>query len=1045
MKEVTKKLVALFAAFAMLMAFVPCAFADGETADTSQDVTEETGASEEETEAPTAEAGTDEYGEYVLHYTFDDDTDCGTVYGNTKVENGYAYFDGDTSSYIQMPDNIVAGENVVTFVINVRPEMGSANQFTYTIGSSDGNYLFYNTNKDGSASRFAITTVGWWSESGVEAAAVLEDEWMSVVVVMNEHEMTIYQNGEEIATATSDYLISALGETTANYLAKSQYSGDEAFKGYIADFVIYKEALTAEEIAAIAEDHSAEAAVINEYIAQNDLEDAADTISFDSLTVGQDIDLPATADYASVTWKSGNTDVIADDGTVTVPNETTDVVMTATVTDGVYTTTREFTFTVIANDEIAESDAATLTLVGNLQHLKEDLFLPEEGTLGSVITWETSDESVIEADGTIHQAEVDGGSKSAMLTATISSGEKSVTKSFEVTVEETDYAYLFAYFTGNSSTQERLFYGLSLDGYYFNTLNNGEAVLTESVGTGCIRDPYIFRGQDGYYYCLVTDMQSSLGWSSNYRITTWKSEDLITWTDETLIDCREIFGTESLTRAWAPQAIWDPEYYDEETGEYGAYMIYFAVKIDGEYNNQTQMWKMYTKDMKTIISEPEFFYASNGLYSSDIDADIIYRDGLYYMYVKDETSGGAGGIYVVTSEHAGGPYSERLNSLPRQNSSGSDVAIEGSCIYKLIGQDKYNLIYDAYNAGFFVMSETEDLASFTQLSQNKYGFDFTPRHGYVVTISKAETEALMEAYGVVIPEEQEPEEDAILHYSFEDNGVDSTGNFSVAELATSATYGEGISGQGLYLDGTSESYAIIDSDAVTGLYDYTITAWFKPEKTDTTQRIFDFGTGTSNYMFYTPYYDDNVQRYAMTVGSYTVESGISASEGVPVDEWSYVAITSEGDTIKLYYNGELIGEETGVELDPYEIASSMTCYLGKSQWSSDAMFQGTIDEFKIYNRALSEEEVKAEYLEYADFGYVVTEEESVVTVTLVSRRERESADVVIAEYNDEGIMTGLKHVTVDFTESDTATVSKSVTESYRIFVFDSMESLEPIS
>ncbi len=1011
-----KKLTAAVVALIMVMAFIPSGFAMA-----------------------------DEYGECILHYTFDEGTDCGEVH-NAKIEHGYAYFDGSADSYIKMPDNIAAGENVLTFVINVRPEMGAANQFTFTLGSADTNYIFLNTNK-GEVSRFGITTVGWWDESGVEAANVPEKEWRSIVIVLNEKQMTMYQNGEKAAEGESKFLASALGETNKNYLAKSQYPNDAPFKGYITDFAIYKEALSEEAIKSIAESHAAEAEIANEFAAKFDLEKEADKITFAETEITKDIELPSMAGNATVTWKSNNPNVISDEGIVTLPNEETAVTMTATVSDGTYSIERDFVFNVIAEGNIASLDAEALHLVGNLLHLKEDLYLPSEGRYKSTITWESSDESVISSDGTINQAPVGGGSKSATLTAYISYGGKVETKTFDVTVEETDYSYLFAYFTGNQAWQEKMYYGLSQDGYYFNTINGGNPVMEEKVGTGCLRDPFIFKGQDGAYYCLATDMKSSLGWSSNYRITSWRSEDLVTWTDETLFDCREIFKNENLTRAWAPQAIWDPEYYDEETGEYGAYMIYFAVKIDGMYNNQTQMWKMYTKDMKTLISEPEFFYASNGLYSSDIDSDIIYKDGLYYMYVKDETQGGLGGVHVVTSKHAGGPYSERITELPRQDTNGNTVAIEGSAIYKLIGQDKYNLVYDAYNSGFFVMSQTEDLVNFEQFPRNKYGFDFTPRHGYVVTISKAETEALEAAYGKAIADEMEAKEEPILWYSFDDDGKDISGNFSDAQLKASAKFSSGVSGSGLYLDGTGESYAVIPSEAVSNLRDYTIEAWYKPEKADVTQRIFDFGNDTNRYMFFTPFYADNTARYAITVGSFGNENGISVNKPAPLNEWSHVAVTSEGDKISLYIDGELVGEIDGVELDPYEISSKISnCYIGKSAWSGDQMFKGTIDEFKIYNRALSANEIEDEYNELLPFSYKVTEENGVVTVTIAnSAADIESVDVVIAQYDEGGVMTEATREVVTFEgEERTKTVTKSVSGKYKVFVLESLESLKPI-
>ncbi len=292
------------------------------------------------------------------------------------------------------------------------------------------------------------------------------------------------------------------------------------------------------------------------------------------------------------------------------------------------------------------------------------------------------------------------------------------------------YAYLFAYFVGNAPEQERIYFSVSKDGYKFRALNKNQPVVISESGTKCVRDPYIFRGEDGAYYMIATDMKSSLGWSSNRDIITWRSEDLINWTDETIIEIDGIGKTtKGTTRAWAPQAIWDPDR--------GEYMIYFAL-CSNATNGATVMYYCYSPDMKTLSTEPELLFApSNG--NSAIDADIIYHDGLYYMYFKDETSGG---IKLTTSESLTSGYSWTKAKLV----SPQGLAVEGSTIFKLFDEEGWLLISDAYTSGYFVMEHTTNLKKFKILERNEYGFNFTPRHGSVIPITKAEYDALLDAY-----------------------------------------------------------------------------------------------------------------------------------------------------------------------------------------------------------------------------------------------------------------------------------------------------------
>lgn len=289
-------------------------------------------------------------------------------------------------------------------------------------------------------------------------------------------------------------------------------------------------------------------------------------------------------------------------------------------------------------------------------------------------------------------------------------------------------AYLFAYFLGNSPEQERLSYAVSTDGYHFKALNNGKAVWKSGAGTECIRDPYIFKGVDGLYYMLATDMKSSLGWNSNRNLITAKSTDLVHWFDDTIIEIADKYpNMKGADRAWAPQALYDPKK--------GEYMIYFAARVPG-IDNRTVMYYAYSKDMKSLTSQPQLLFApANG--NDAIDSDIIFRNNKYYMYYKNETNKR---IYLATADNASGPYKEI-----KQVSEGN-IGVEGPNMYNLIGTDKWLMMSDAYGDGYYVMQETEDMTNFSTVSRNDYSFDFTPRHGYVIPINDDQYTALVSAY-----------------------------------------------------------------------------------------------------------------------------------------------------------------------------------------------------------------------------------------------------------------------------------------------------------
>ncbi|MBR5246200.1 MAG: glycoside hydrolase family 43 protein [Clostridia bacterium] len=288
--------------------------------------------------------------------------------------------------------------------------------------------------------------------------------------------------------------------------------------------------------------------------------------------------------------------------------------------------------------------------------------------------------------------------------------------------------YLFVYFVGNEPEEERIHFAVSEDGYNFVSLNNNEPVIIQTKGKKCVRDPYILKGQDGFYYIIGTDMKCIEGWTSNFSLVTWKSRDLITWTDETIIDMRQFGGDfATTTRAWAPQAYWDKTE--------NAYMIYWA--HSDEKNDVAQMYYAYTTDFKTI-TEPKLLFERPGIQT--IDGDIAYSEinHKYYLYFKhdeDQT------IAYVTADKLNGPYCDDAFVV-----SLAKTGVEGSEIYNITGTNEWVMIMDEYGTDRFFMQQTTDFENFLPVNPDDYSMSFNPRHGSVVAISDEDYARLIEKY-----------------------------------------------------------------------------------------------------------------------------------------------------------------------------------------------------------------------------------------------------------------------------------------------------------
>jgi autotransporter-associated beta strand protein len=182
-----------------------------------------------------------------------------------------------------------------------------------------------------------------------------------------------------------------------------------------------------------------------------------------------------------------------------------------------------------------------------------------------------------------------------------------------------------------------------------------------------------------------------------------------------------------------------------------------------------------------------------------------------------------------------------------------------------------------------------------------------------------------------------------------------------ATLASTAKRDTGYAANALKLDGTANAYASLPAGVLSTLNDFTITTWVKMDAITTWMRIFDFGNGTNNYLFLTPQAGvtsgKSIVRYAIRNGG--GEQQVNYNYTFPLNTWTHFAITQSGNTSRLYINGTLVATNTGVTIKPAALGSTAQNYLGKSQFTADPNLKAKIDEFRIYNRALTAAEIAA--------------------------------------------------------------------------------------
>lgn len=312
-------------------------------------------------------------------------------------------------------------------------------------------------------------------------------------------------------------------------------------------------------------------------------------------------------------------------------------------------------------------------------------------------------------------------------------------------------AYLMVY---HKDSDHSLHMALSRDGYSWKALNNDQAIVGgDSIAQQRgIRDPHIYRAPDGTFYIAATDLHvfaqreglrdtewerdgAKYGWGNNRGLVLMKSHDLIHWS-HTVFRIDEAFPEHfgDLGCAWAPEIIYDPEE--------GRLMVYFTIRPTGK--GKTKLYYSYTnEDFTRLETEPQLLFEYPDEKVQILDADIIpMPDGRYCMtYCSQE---GPAGIKMAISNHINRGYQYQPQQIDAEKGS-----CEAPTMYKLIGQDKWLLMYDIFsikphNFGFM---ETTDFKTFKHLGRfgeggtHRDGFS-EQKHGAVTQITEEEAQRL---------------------------------------------------------------------------------------------------------------------------------------------------------------------------------------------------------------------------------------------------------------------------------------------------------------
>jgi hypothetical protein len=216
----------------------------------------------------------------------------------------------------------------------------------------------------------------------------------------------------------------------------------------------------------------------------------------------------------------------------------------------------------------------------------------------------------------------------------------------------------------------------------------------------------------------------------------------------------------------------------------------------------------------------------------------------------------------------------------------------------------------------------------------------------------------------------------ILHYDFEGDlsggavadrspsGLNGTlANPGSAGTATGADGSQALSLPGGAPGSATAPYVTIPNGLFRGRSAMTVSTWLKWAGGPDFQWVYNLGKNDATATFVTPSFaGDATTRSSIKPVNGNAEVGVPGAQKLPTGQWVNLVTTIDGRTITYYVNGAPIGSAAAqIDLAAVMHADGNTTsgFLGKPFWNGHPFLAGALDDFRVYDAAMTPEQVAA--------------------------------------------------------------------------------------
>jgi arabinan endo-1,5-alpha-L-arabinosidase len=579
----------------------------------------------------------------------------------------------------------------------------------------------------------------------------------------------------------------------------------------------------------------------------------------------------------------------------------------------------------------------------------ETLSLPTRGARGAHISWQSSNENVIDTDGRVVRPNSGEGDQVVMLTATVERNAATTSRAFQVFVParqpynrvahfefENSLAEAFGRFAPGTPTGNRLWnagavgfdlgysgQGLRLDGTNGVRLPNG-LINNFQYTVSMWLNPAAFTSFSTAFFGAVNEQVDGAGLPFS---TQWLSLVPQSWDGNTML--------------WSGSDRW----FDGSSG----------LRIPA---NQ---WHHVA------------FSVDQGVVSVFIDGARRFNAGTLTDFFSTRQ-----GIFALGVNYWDLPYNGMIDELKVYEAALSDTEIRALDIDQLSSPE----LLDSAAALL-------DLGDVTAVREN---LDLPRTGAYASAVRwQSSNPAVLSTRGVVTrPGRDQPDVDVTLTatlsldglvttktfavrvkslappipvaaYSFEDDLAESAGRQPpglvvgdrVFNPGGSVSFATGAVGRALVLDGAS---GVRLPDGLLHDRSYSIAMWLNPTAaTQFTTAFFGWATDSS-WISVVPRGPGAAQHTMLWSGTKWFDGTFNSA--IPVGAWSHLVMVVNNGTLNLYLNGVRVNTLANFP-DVFTPAASRQFALGVNFW--DTPYNGMVDELKLYDEPLAQETVNELY------------------------------------------------------------------------------------